>query len=86
MLHLRVPGVSSGKKVVAEIGSRVCRRKSIISAVGSGANGVRPEVGGGGIEANRRRGDELLLCCIGVSVDARVRAGVGLPKGLWRGL
>ena len=37
--------------------------------VGLGVNGVRSVVDGGGMVANRRRGDELLLCRVGVSVS-----------------
>ena len=69
MLHLSVSGVSSGKRFVAEIGFKVRRRESIATALGLGVSGVRPVVDGGGMVANRRRGDELLLCWIGVSVD-----------------
>ena len=69
MSHLSVSGVSSGKRFVAEIGFKVRRRESITTALGLGVSGVRPVVGGGSMVANRRRGDELLLCWIGVSVD-----------------
>ena len=69
MLHLSVSGVSSGKRFVAEIGFKVRRREPIATALGLGVSGVRPVVDGGGMVANRRRGDELLLCWIGVSVD-----------------
>ena len=41
---------------------------------------MRPVVDGGGIVANRRRGGELLLCCIGVSVDARVSVMIVVTK------
>ena len=70
VLHLSVSGVSSGKRFVVEIGFKVRRRKSIATALGLGVSGVRPVVDGGGIVANRRRGDGLLLRWIGVSVDA----------------
>ena len=69
MLHLSVSGVSSGKRFVAEIGFKVRRREPVATALGLGVSGVRPVVDGGGMVANRRRGDELLLCWIGVSVD-----------------
>ena len=62
-------GVSSRKRFVAEIGFKVRRRKLIATALGLGVSGVRPMVGGRGMAANRRRGDELLLCWVGVSVD-----------------
>ena len=66
-----MPGVSSGKRSVAEIGSKVRRRESMATALGLGANGVRPVVDRGGMVANRRRGDELLLpvCWVGVLVS-----------------
>ena len=66
---MSVSGVSSGKRFVAEIRFKVRRRESTATALGLGVSGVRPVVGGGGKVANRRRGDELLLCWIGVSVD-----------------
>ena len=71
MLHLSVSvsGVSSGKRFVADIGFKVRRRESIATVLGLRVSGVRPVVDGGGMVANRRRGDELLLCWIGVSVD-----------------
>ena len=69
MSHLPVSGVSSGKRVVAEIGFKVVRRRELIVAVlGLGVSGVCPVVDGGGMVANRRRGDGMLLCWIGVSV------------------
>ena len=69
MLHLSVSGVSSGKRFVADIGFRVRRRGLIATVLGLGMSGVRSVVDGGGMVANRRRGDELLLCWIGISVD-----------------
>ena len=69
MLHRSVSGGSSGKRFVAEIEFKVRRRESIATAFGLGVSGVCPVVDGGGIVANWRRGDELLLCFIGVSVD-----------------
>lgn len=65
---LSVSGVSSGKRFVAEIGVRVRRKESMASVYGPGVSGVRPVVDGGGMVANRRRGDEMLLCRFGVSV------------------
>ena len=62
-------GVSSGKRFVAETGLKVRRRESMTIVVGLGVNGVRSVVDGGGMVANRRRGDELLLCRVGVSVS-----------------
>ena len=67
MLHLSVPGVSSGKRVVAKIGPKVRRRKSSVSVVELEASGVPPVVDGGGIVSNRWRGGELLLCCSSVA-------------------
>ena len=64
-------GVSSGKRFVAEIRLKVRRRGSMGSALGPGVSGVRPVVDGGGMVANRRRGDEMLLCRTGVSVGVR---------------
>ena len=68
MLHLSISGFSSGKRFVADIGFKVRRRESIATVPGLGVSGVRSVVDGGGMVANRRRGDELLLCWIGVSV------------------
>ena len=70
LLHLPVSGVSSGKRSVAEVGFRVRRREPMATKLGLGVSGVCPVVGGGGMVANRRRGETLLLLCwIGVSVD-----------------
>ena len=70
-LALSVSGVSSGKRFVAEIRLKVRRRGSVASVLGPGVSGVRPVVDGGGMVANRRRGDEMLLCRTGVSVGVR---------------
>ena len=70
-LTLSVSGVSSGKRFVAEIRLKERRRGSVASVLGPGARGVRPVVDGGGMVANRRRGDEMLLCRTGVSVGVR---------------
>ena len=67
-LVLSVSGISSGKRSVAEIGLKVRRRGSMASVLGPGVSGVCPVVDGGGMVANRRRGDELLLCRVGVLV------------------
>ena len=70
MLHLSVSGGFIGKEVVAKIGFKVRRRESIATALGGlGMSGACPVVDGGGMVANGRRGDELLLCWIVVSVD-----------------
>ena len=68
-LALSVSGVSSGKRFVAEIGLKVHRKESMAYVLGSRVSGVRPVVDGGGMVANRRRGDEMLLCRFGVSVS-----------------
>ena len=47
---------------MAEIGLKVRRRELMAIVVELGVSGVRPVVDGGGVVANRRRGDELLLC------------------------
>ena len=70
-LTLSVSGVSSGKRFVAEIRLKECRRGSVATIMGPGVRGVRPVVDGGGMVANRRRGDEMLLCRTGVSVGVR---------------
>ena len=58
VLHLGVPGVSSGKRFLAEIGFKVRRsRKPFSTALGLGLSRVRPVVDGGGIVENRRSGD-----------------------------
>ena len=62
-------GVSSGKRFVAEIGLKECRKESMAYVLRPGVSGVRPVVDGGGMVVNRRRGDELLLCRAGVSVS-----------------
>ena len=67
-LALSVSGVSSGKRLVAEIGLKVRRKESMAYALGLEVSGVRPAVGGGGMVVNRRRGDGALLCRAGVSV------------------
>ena len=65
---LSVSGVSSGKRrFVAEIGLKVRRKESMGYMLGPGVSGVRPVVNGGGMVANRRRGDEKTpLCRAGV--------------------
>ena len=55
-------GVSSGKRFVAEIGLKVRRKEPMAYVLGPGAGGVCPVVDGGGMVANRRRGDETSLC------------------------
>ena len=70
-LALSVSGVSSGKRSVAEIRFRERCRGPVASVLGPGVRGVRPVAGGGGMVANRRRGDEMLLCRTGVSVGVR---------------
>ena len=68
-LALSVSGVSSGKRFVAEIGLKVRRKESMAYVLRPGVSGVRPVVDGGGMVANRRRGDETALCRVGVSVS-----------------
>ena len=71
-LALSASGVSSGKRFVAtEIRLKVRRKGSVASVLGPGVSGVRPVVDGGGMVANRRRGDAMLLCRAGVSVGGR---------------
>ena len=70
-LTLSVSGVSSGKRFVAEVRLKKRRRGSVASVLGPGVRGVRPVVDGGGMVANRRRGDGALLCRTGVSVGVR---------------
>ena len=53
---------------MAEIGMKVRRKESMAYVLGPGVSGVRPVVDGGGMVVNRRRGDETLLCRVGVSV------------------
>ena len=62
-------GVSSGKRSVAEIGLKECRKEPMAYALRPGVSGVRPVVYGGGMVVNRRRGDEVLLCRAGFSVS-----------------
>ena len=69
-LALSVSGVSSGKRLVAEIGLKVRRKESMAYVLGPGVSGVRPVVDGGDMVANRWRGDETSLCRAGVSVSA----------------
>ena len=47
---------------MAEIGLKVRRKESMAYVLGLGVGGVRPVVDGGGMVANRRRGDETSLC------------------------
>ena len=54
---------------MAEIGLKVRRKELMAYALGPGVSGVHPVVGGGGMVANRRRGDETALCRVGVSVS-----------------
>ena len=54
---------------MAEIGLTVRRKELMAYALGPGVSGVHPVVDGGGMEANRRRGDETALCRVGVSVS-----------------
>ena len=68
---MSVSGVSSGKRFVAEIRFKVRRRESTATALGLGVSGVRQVVDGGGMVANRRRGDDMLLCRADVSVGVR---------------
>ena len=68
-LALSVSGVSSGKRFVAEIGLKVRRKELMAYALGPGVSGVHPVADGGGMVANRRRGDETALCRVGVSVS-----------------
>ena len=69
-LALSLSGVSSGKRFVAEIGLKVRRKEPAAYVLGPGVSGVRPVVGGGGgMVANRRRGDGASLCRAGVSVS-----------------
>ena len=70
-LTLSVSGVSSGKRFVAEIRLKVRLNEPMASVLGPGVGGVHPVVDGGGMVANRRRGDGTLLCRAGVSVDVR---------------
>ena len=46
---------------MAEVGLKVFRKEPMAYALGLGVGGVRPVVGGGGMVANRQRGDEMLL-------------------------
>ena len=78
---LSVSGVSSGKRFVAEIGMRVRRKESMASVYGPGVSGVRPVVDGGGMVANRRRGDEKLLRRVGVSVGILFSVLVAMMDG-----
>ena len=81
-LALSVSGVSSGKRFVAEIRLKERRRGSEASSVlGPGVRGVRPVVDGGGMVANRRRGEEILLCRVGVSVGVRFDVSVVIMDG-----
>ena len=80
-LILPVSGVSSGKRFVAEIGLKVRRKGSMASVLGPGVSGVRPVVDGGGMVANRRRGEEILLCRVGVSVGVRFDVSVVIMDG-----
>jgi hypothetical protein len=70
-LTLSVSGVSSGKRFVAEVRLKKRRRGSVATVLGPGVRGVHPVVDGGGMVANRRRGDEMLLRRTGVSVGVR---------------
>ena len=67
-LALSVSGVSSGKRFVAEIGLKACRKESMAYVLVPGVSGVRRVVDDGGMVVNRRRGDEMLLCRADVSV------------------
>ena len=50
-LALSASGVSSGKRSVAEIGLKVCRKESMAYVLGLGVGGVRPVVDGGGVDS-----------------------------------
>ena len=54
---------------MAEIGLKVRRKESMAYVLGPGVSGVHPVADGGGMVANRRRGDETSLCRVGVSVS-----------------
>ena len=84
---LSVSGVSSGKRFVAEVRLKVRRKGSVASVLGPGVSGVRPVVvDGGGMVANRRRGDETLLCRAGVSVGLRFSVLLVVMDGSLMGL
>ena len=74
-LILSVSGVSSGKRFVAQNGLKVRRTESMATALGLGVGGVRPVVEGGGMVANRQRGDD------GVSVSVCVNTLVVTMDG-----
>ena len=54
---------------MAEIGLKVRRKEPVAYVLGPGVSGVRPMVDGGGMVANRWRGDETSLRRAGVSVS-----------------
>ena len=67
---------------MVEVELKVCRDKEpTVYVMGPGVSGVRPVVDGGGMVANRRRGDEMPFCRAGVSVSVLSNLLVVLMDG-----